>query len=438
MTDRPADGSPYRGYAYAYPHKTAYRPLDPPVPLREAWAGEDTSALSLYVHVPFCGMRCGFCNLFTQAKPQDTLVEVYLDALERQLARVAEALPAGTRFARYAVGGGTPTYLSAPQLERLFDAVERHLGARPGDVPSGVEVSPETVSDDRLAVLRERGFSRVSMGVQSFLENETRDCGRPQDPVVLHDALCRVRRAGFPVRNLDLIYGLPYQTRATWDESLSQTLRYEPEEVYLYPLYVRPLTALGRSDKEWDDDRVALYRAGRDRLLAAGYAQVSMRAFRLASLPDDGGPAYCCQSDGMAGVGCGARSYTRSLHYSCEYAVGAKGVREILRDWVARGDDRFALTELGFRLDAAEQRRRWLVQSLLPCAGLDRTAYRARFGADVLTDFPELRELEADTLATVTPERITLTAAGVERSDAVGPWLYSSSVRRLMGDYAWR
>ena len=81
----------YAGYTYAYPHKTAYRPL-PPRPLKEVWAEEDRSRLFLYVHVPFCEMRCGFCNLFTLAHPPRSLVVAYLDALARQAETVAAAL----------------------------------------------------------------------------------------------------------------------------------------------------------------------------------------------------------------------------------------------------------------------------------------------------------------------------------------------------------
>src|SRR5262245_30852118 len=102
--------SPFQGYSYAYPHKTAYRALTPAVDLDELWAGERREALFLYLHVPFCEMRCAFCNLFTQARPPDDLVSTYLTALRRQACQVRAALP-DARFARCAVGGGTPTYL---------------------------------------------------------------------------------------------------------------------------------------------------------------------------------------------------------------------------------------------------------------------------------------------------------------------------------------
>src|SRR5690606_40791645 len=111
--------TPYQSYVYAYPHKTAYRPLRPEPLLRDVWAGEDLDTLFLYLHVPFCEMRCGFCNLFTRTGATEDLTGAYLDALDRQATAVLDALGDGASFATSAFGGGTPTYLTASELERL-------------------------------------------------------------------------------------------------------------------------------------------------------------------------------------------------------------------------------------------------------------------------------------------------------------------------------
>ncbi len=137
-------------------------------------------ALFLYLHLPFCEMRCGFCNLFTTVNPQAGLVTAYLDALERQASAVDAAL--GPRqWARLALGGGTPTFLAPAELHRVFDLAER-LGAPLGSVPVSAETSPQTADGPRLAALRARGVTRVSMGVQSFIEAEARAAGRPSAP----------------------------------------------------------------------------------------------------------------------------------------------------------------------------------------------------------------------------------------------------------------
>ncbi len=428
---------PYRAYTYAYPHKTAYRPLDPPVPLREAWADEDRSALFLYVHIPFCEMRCGFCNLFTTVGAGEALERAYLQALKRQALRVRDALE-DAAFSRIAVGGGTPTYLEAPELEGLFDLLARTFQAAPAALPTSVETSPATATPERLRVLRERGVQRVSIGVQSFVDAEVRGVGRAQRGAVVHGALEAIRAAGLPTLNIDLMYGLAHQTPETWLTSLRTALTYRPEELYLYPLYVRPLTGIGRTGRSWDDERLELYRLGRDHLRANGYVQVSMRMFRRADAPAEGGPAYRCQTDGMVGLGCGARSYTGSLHYSSEYAVGAQGVREILASYVRRAGADFDVAAHGIQLGEDERRRRHALQSLLQVEGLQRAEYAAQFGADVLAHLPQLRELTEVGLAVLDGTTLRLTDAGLELSDAIGPWLYSDAVRALSDGYAWR
>ena len=473
------DETPYAGYTYAYPHKTAYRPLVPPVSLKTLWQDENRDALFLYLHVPFCEMRCGFCNLFTTANPKQNFTTAYLHALRRQAVQVREAL-GQARFARLAIGGGTPTFLNIAELEELFGIVTDLYDVEPNEIPVSVETSPRTAELEKMKWLRERGVDRISMGIQSFIEPEVNASGRAQKTAWVEDALEHIRDAGFPTLNIDLIYGLPHQTVGSWLCSLEMALRWQPEELFLYPLYVRPLTGLGRkaqkvqslrlsgsnampdgsvvasSRDDFDDDadaaentelpvggdiRLACYRAGRELLLANGYAQVSMRMFtRLKTgsgiiKPD---VAYCCQEDGMVGLGCGARSYTKGLHYASEYAVGATGVRDILRDYVGKPAEAFRFADYGYALSQEEQKRRFVIQSLLQASGLDLSAYLQRFGTLPHADFPELAELISRQMAESNGNALRLTPTGMERSDSIGPWLYSREVNALMQTYGLR
>lgn len=434
---------PFQAYSYAYPHKTAYRPLPRPVALQDVWRDEPKDALFLYLHVPFCEYRCGFCNLFTQAHPQAATMTRYVDALERQAARVQRALGPEARFVRLAIGGGTPTYLEVDALARVFDLTTR-LGAVA--VPTSIELSPDTATPEKVALLRERGVTRASIGVQSFDEDEARAVSRPQRRAAVEAALGLLSEANFATLNVDLIYGIPGQTRASFLDSLERALAFEPEELYLYPLYVRPLTGLGLGGAGSSaadglpegDERLALLRAGRERLLELGWEQVSLRCFRAPHAPETGGPAYCCQDDGMVGLGAGARSYTRALHHSTEWAVGARGVKAIVDDYVARDDAAHDVAVYGFALDEDEQRRRFVIQSLLQREGLDLAAYARRFDGDVFEHLPRVDDLVRQGLATRDAERLVLGPAGLERSDVIGPWLYSENVRRLMEGYALR
>lgn len=431
-------GAPYVSYTYSYPHKTAYRHFPEPLRLADLWANEQRDALSLYIHVPFCEMRCGFCNLFTTVNPAQSLESGYLEALEREAVQTREAL-GEFRVARFALGGGTPTYLSLEELARLFEIAEGHFGIKPGMVPTSVETSPMTADLEKLRLLKARGVDRVSIGVQSFLEPETKAAGRPQKAGSVERALETIRRSGFPALNIDLIYGLPGQTVASWLQSLKAALRYEPEEFYLYPLYVRPLTGLGRRERvhprDEYDQRLACYRAGRELLLANGYTQISMRMFQATRVHEKTGPVYCAQADGMVGLGCGARSYTSAYQYASEYAVGARGVRNILHEYIARPAETFEYAHYGFTLDGEEQRRRQLITSLFDTGGIDPAFYQQRFGSEILADFPAFQELLDLKLVTPRGGLLVLTEAGLERSDMIGPWLYSQRVQALMEEY---
>lgn len=428
---------PYQAYSYSYPHKSAYRALASPHALAELWSTQDRSALFAYVHVPFCTMRCGFCNLFAMAQPDHALVDRYVDAVLRQM-RAMDRVLGPRRFARLALGGGTPSYLSPAQLERLYDGAASILGIALSATPSGVEVSPETVTPERLAVCRSAGVTRISMGVQSFLASEVRSLARPQQNDTVTRAIALIRQAGFPVLNLDLIYGVAGQTTGSWLHSIDSALAFGPEEIYLYPLYIRAQTGLGRiairreGDADIADARPVLYEAARERLLQVGYTQVSMRMFRAPHAPGDEGPAYCCQRDGMVGLGAGARSYAASLHYSTGYAVERAATRAIVEDYAAYTESDFMQASYGFELGEDEQRRRFVIQSLLAQPGLEHAAYLRRFGGICRHDLPQLDELTALGLAHDDGERLSLNARGVALSDTIGPWLGSARVQRLM------
>jgi oxygen-independent coproporphyrinogen-3 oxidase len=445
------DGTPYFAYEYGYPHKTAYGRLSPAPSLASLWENERRSGLFLYFHVPFCEMRCGFCNLFTVANPREAVVDAWLATLARQ-AKIARAALGEAKFARFAVGGGTPTFLPAEALSRLFALGEETMGAAISSMPSSVEASPETLDDARLAVLKSFAVSRVSLGVQSFDEAEAAAMGRPQRRADVVRVLDGLRAAGVAVLNLDLIYGGEGQTAASFVASIREALKWRPEEMYLYPLYVRPKTGLWRhghsADTAWDALRLDCYRAARDVLLSEGYAQASMRMFRRSDGPTvessrpspspDGarkvdGPVYCVQDDGMVGLGVGARSYTQRVHYASEWAVSGPAVRDIVGAYIARSDEELARADWGYRLDDDEQQRRYVILTLLG-DGLDLTAFRARFGVDA-RDALALDELLARGWSQLDGDVLRLTAAGLERSDAIGPWLRSITVDERIRAY---
>ena len=480
--------SPYQSYLYSYPHKTAYRPLEQPVDLQNIWAQEDKSALFLYIHIPFCAMRCGFCNLFTLAQPRGDLAERYVQQLINQMHITAEFL-GDHQFEGFACGGGTPTFLEAKQLNQIFATAHDVLGLDLHIISGGIETSPETATIERLQVCKDFGFERVSMGLQSFYAAEVQALARKQKWQDVDAAIQRIRQMDFPILNLDLIYGIPGQTIQTFLDTLEAALRYAPEELYLYPLYIRPLTGLKKIEnnaqrhsdeksiqlvqqhQKAQDLRLEMYTTARDYLLAQGYEQISMRMFKHKNITSASSLSnnqvasmmnktrrqaedsidntarrsrqsiihqrngYSCQEDGMVGLGCGARSYTRNLHYSEEYGIARSRISDILADYCNRNPQDFKTARYGIHISPQEQQRRFAIQSLLLCTGLSLADYTKRFGSNPMTDLPQLQALLDLNLATLDSEKLVLNACGISYADAIGPWLISPEVRERMQAY---
>ncbi|MCR2806965.1 STM4012 family radical SAM protein [Paenibacillus soyae] len=423
---------PYRSYLYSYPHKTAYRELDPPLSLKELWQSEPAASYFLYMHIPFCGARCGFCNLFTLPDKRDDAHVRYVDALERQ-AREWAGLITGKPYARFAIGGGTPTLLSAELLRRLFGIAYDVMGVDGESVSVSVEASPETITAEKLDVLKSARVDRISMGIQSFVAGEAAAIYRPQSPEVVREALDLLKSYAFPILNLDLIYGLPGQSVESWLYSLVEALKYEPEEIFLYPLYTRDHTIVKPERIGSEPDlRMACYSAAREVLSERGYAQSSMRRFAKASASGSGKKLldYSCQEEGMVGLGCGARSYTREVHYASRYGVSRKATESIIADYVAA--DRYDLANYGIVLGLEEQKRRFILKALLHSEGLRLADYASRFGTQPWEDIPELSMLPLSGLATVEDGVLRLTAEGLAYSDSIGDWLISDEIRERM------
>ena len=423
-------GPLYQDYAYGYPHKSAYRGFAEPKRLRDAWAGESRDRLFLYIHVPFCEMRCGFCNLFTTANPSGDLVKQFVAALGREMDAAREEL-GDIRPAQIAIGGGTPTFLGVDAMEALFDRMARVLGAEPRRMPTAIETSPKTATREMIACLQQRGIERISIGVQSFVEAETRAMGRPQTSAEVAMALDTIRNLSSARLNVDLIYGAANQTVQSWTSSIRRALEWAPEEVYLYPLYVRTRTGLDGRARVEDEHRRQLYRAGRAYLLAEGYEQRSMRSF---CRPQARGASaeYSCQEDGMLGLGAGARSYTRRLHYSAEYGVKRGAVLGVLDDYVSRTLESFRHVRHGIEIDDGERARRHVLKSILRADGLDEARFADLFGAPATDAFPVLASLVEMGMMNNAGGVIRPTEAGLEHSDAIPPLFYSDAVRARM------
>ena len=235
----------YPGYVYGYPHKKAYRPLPSPQPLADAWSEEDRRHLFCYVHIPFCNQRCSFCNLFTYVPTDASPARCYLEALSLVMAAYEKAL-SPCRFTRLYIGGGTPTWLDTSELKQLMRTLCQTLAIDPAATQGCIEASPETIDDQKVEFLLESGFQRLSLGVQSLVEEELRQVNRRFDFDLHERSINLIVKAGFPHINNDLIYGLPGQTRVELGLVARASYRQPGDELVPLPALHQALDRPGR------------------------------------------------------------------------------------------------------------------------------------------------------------------------------------------------
>lgn len=420
----------YQQYAYSYPHKLAYREFENPLTLKEVWQAENKANLFAYLHIPYCEMRCGFCNLFTIANPKQGLND-YLTALKREASTYKVQLPS-IQFEEYAIGGGTPTYLNTEQLATMLSIFKNDLGVNTNEKYGNIETSPKSITADKIQLIEAYGINRISIGIQSWMEDETKQLGRPQSSSMAARAVQQLTDSDIPEVNVDLIYGINGQTPKTWQFSLERTLAYQPAEIYLYPLYTRPLTGLAKvNSQSVTDNRLSLYRQGREYLLTNGYQQVSMRCFRKLGAPLIRSN-YDTTIDGMIGIGAGARSYTSTVHYSSHYAVSRKAIKSIIEAYSNK--ENFTFIHYGIYLNREEQIRRFLIKSLIDGGRLNIIQFKERFNQSIF-DFDIIQSFFDENILEKQGDFIQLSVKGLEMEDWIGPALFSSQVKDRMNAF---
>src|SRR5438105_4595796 len=205
--------------------------------------------LGLYISVPFCRTKCTYCNFASDVFSR-AVFQKYVDRVCDEISRADQSAEAvGGRFERTVdsiyFGGGTPTLLDVAQLERIFVNVRQNFELRP-DVEITVECAPGTLSQDVIAALVRCGVNRVSLGVQSFVDREAASVGRLHKRDVVLDDIARLRNAGISNINVDLIAGLPHQTRESWEYSLNELIASGVPHASVYMLEVDEDSRLGR------------------------------------------------------------------------------------------------------------------------------------------------------------------------------------------------
>lgn len=278
--------------------------------------------LGIYVHIPFCASKCAYCNFYSLAG-NDKMIPRYQSALLRHIREAEQQLEPYLIDSVY-FGGGTPSYYGASRLVKIFNTLKK-TGSVLVDSEVTAEMNPDSTTYRDLAMLHRAGFNRLSIGVQCADDPTLKSIGRRHTFAQAEEAVKNARKAGFDNISIDLIYGLPSQTKESWVETLHRAAALHPEHISCYGLKIEedtPLYIYKDSPFIPDDDTQAdMYLYTVDALSRLGYRQYEISNFALRGRESRHNLKYW-QGKEYMGFGAAAHSYIGKTRYSCIADVG--------------------------------------------------------------------------------------------------------------------
>ncbi|MFA7243482.1 MAG: oxygen-independent coproporphyrinogen III oxidase [Sulfuricellaceae bacterium] len=378
--------------------------------------------LSLYVHIPFCDTLCYYCGCNMVATKKYAKASEYLDALFREIARVATLTNPDRAARQFHWGGGTPTYLKPDDIRRLYAYIAGKFRIA-NDAEISCEVDPRELSREHVRALRESGFNRVSLGVQDLDAAVQKAVNRVQPESLIREVYGWMREEGFTGINLDLMVGLPHQTVETFRHTLDKVVALAPDRLAVFnyahvPWMKKHQTLIPEAALPKLAERLALQQLIMEKLNAAGYVYIGMDHYARA---DD----ELVKARQAKTLYRNFQGYT--THKNCDIiAFGASSISQTENVFVQNvkklpdyyrlvGENRLPV-ERGLRVTQEDKLRRDAITRIMCDLELDKAAFGAQWGIDFNTHFAdaqsELKEMEADGLIALTPEKITVTDTG--------------------------
>lgn len=380
--------------------------------------------LSLYVHVPFCRKICFYCACNKIATKDTRLAEPYLSRLDREMVLAARHLDTSRPVTQLHWGGGTPTFLTLDQMSDLIDRLDCRFGlSNDPKRDYAIEIDPREANMLTLRHLQALGFNRVSLGVQDLDLRVQKAINRIQPRVLTETLVDEARRLGFHSLNMDLIYGLPHQTRDSFAATLEQIIDMAPARLSVFnyahmPQRFAPQRRIAEADLPSADEKLAILRTSIDMLEAAGYVHIGMDHF---ARPDDS--LAIAQREGTL-----QRNFQGySSHADSDLlGLGVSAISRIddiyaqnpvdLASYEAALDDGRLATQRGIRLTFDDQLRRYAIERLMCDMALDLASLGEHFGIDAGRYFADtlsrLEGAEADGLITRHGMRLKATPVG--------------------------
>ena len=412
-------GPRYTSYPTAPVWKDDFGPGD----LEDSFAKAEAleTPLSLYMHLPFCESLCLFCACNVSIQKDKSVAIPYLAALKQEIEHVARKVSRRRPVIQFHWGGGTPTYLTPAQMEDLFGHARERFSFAP-DAEIGIEVDPRVTTRAHLESLRRLGFNRLSMGIQDFEPKVQETIRRVQPYEMTRDLIAAARELGFESLSVDLIYGLPYQTAATFAATIDQVLTLMPDRVamfsYAHVPWLRKQQGAFATHLPEGREKFQIFRAGLERFLGAGYLYIGMDHF---SLPGD--ELATAQQDrtlhrNFMGYTTKAGADLYGMGVSAISSVGAAYAqnRREVPAYQAAVTERGMATMRGYRLSGDDLLRRAVIGRLLCHTVIPKREVEREFSISFDEYFsPEIARLaepSADGLVTLERNEIRVTPLG--------------------------
>ncbi len=362
--------------------------------------------VGVYLHIPFCVKKCYYCDFACYAG-QEKHIDAYVEALTREIAAYA-GLEAETIY----FGGGTPSVLGSRQLDAIMSALHRHLRVMPGAEVT-MEVNPGTGGPDLWKTAHDWGIHRMSLGVQTFSPELLKRIGRDHAPEDVPRTLEAIRDAGITNLSLDLMYALPGQTMADWEDSISKALALAPQHFSIYSLILEEQTVFGAWHRKGklklvdEDLEIAMTEALEARMTDAGFSQYEISSWTRPGMESRHNTRYWINSP-FIGLGTGAHSYWRNRRYA-----HGPGIPDYVRDPLPTLPEE-PMSEREIREETVFLGLRMTREGLL------KARYAERFGEALEVRYGEtVRRLASDGLLEDLGDRLRLTARGIMLSNEV-------------------
>jgi oxygen-independent coproporphyrinogen-3 oxidase len=384
--------------------------------------GSDEGALSLYFHIPFCETLCWYCGCHTVITRNSDRADHYLDLLEREMALYKKHLEGVRLVSQIHLGGGTPNFLTPSQIKRIHAIIQEHFEISP-DAEISTELDPRRLSLEQVEAFQAAGFNRGSFGVQDFNPKVQKAIHRIQTQEQNQQAIQWLRDAMFKSVNIDLIYGLPYQTKESYKETIDQAVALEPDRITLFSYahvpWMKPAQKqLGKHELPDAKTKIALFLQAISQLHAHGYVYIGMDHFaraddELVKAREQGSlqrnfQGYSTQS-GTEILGFGISSISQNQH---SYR---QNVKDIPSYEASLSRQEFPI-ERGYLLSDQDQLRRKIIMTLMCNMHLDFEQFNQDYGIQFAHDFSRelerLRYFEKDALLEITDKAIAVTPLG--------------------------